>query len=82
VLAAEGCGAEVAVLLDQPRGVGAGDDGADGVTDVLDGFQDAAVDDLLLVSAEEAFDDAVRGWLADESVGSGPISLLDRRLAA
>jgi hypothetical protein len=41
VLAAEGRGAEGAVLLDQPRGVGAGDEGADRLADVLEGFEDA-----------------------------------------
>ncbi|MCZ8150285.1 MAG: hypothetical protein O9325_20810, partial [Roseomonas sp.] len=40
--------AEVAVLLDQPLGVVAGGEVADGVADLIDGLEDAAVDGLLL----------------------------------
>ena len=40
--------AEVAVLLDQPRGVLDGSKVADGVADLVDGLEDAAVDGLLL----------------------------------
>ncbi len=38
----------MAVLLDQPLGVVAGNESADGVTDLIDGLEDAAVHDLLL----------------------------------
>ena len=51
--------AGVGILLDQPFGVVAGDKGADGVADLIDGLEDAAVHDLLLQRAEEALDDAV-----------------------
>src|SRR3954468_22245979 len=56
----------MAVLLDQPFGVVAADEGADGITDLVDGPEDAAMHDLLLQRAEEALDDAVRLGLADE----------------
>ena len=49
----------MAVLLDQPCGVVAGDEGADGIADLVDGTEDAAMHDLLLQRAEEALDDAV-----------------------
>src|SRR5215211_8725977 len=58
----------MAVLLDQPFGVVACDEGADGVADLVDGLEDAAVDGLLFQRAEEALDDAVRFRLADEGV--------------
>ncbi|QXM24125.1 hypothetical protein KO353_12705 [Elioraea tepida] len=48
VLAASCVWAEVAVFLDQPLGVVAGDEGSDGVAEVFEGLEDAAVDDLLL----------------------------------
>jgi len=48
VLAASCVWAEVAVVLDQPLGVVAGDEGSDGVAEVFEGLEDAAVDDLLL----------------------------------
>src|SRR5947209_18861365 len=57
-----------AVLLDQPLGVVAGDEVADGVTDLVDGLVDATVHDLLLERAKEPFDDTVRLGLADERV--------------
>src|SRR3712207_2676995 len=55
-----GVGAAVSVLLDQPFGVVAGDEGADGIPHLVDGPEDAAVHDLLLQRAEEALDDAIR----------------------
>src|SRR4029453_7357555 len=58
----------MAVLLDQPFGVVAGDEGADGIADLVDGPEDAAMHDLLLQRAEEALYDAVRLGLADEGV--------------
>ena len=45
--------AEVAVLLDQPLGVVAGGEGADGVADLVDGLEDVSVDGLLLQRPEE-----------------------------
>src|SRR5215212_2988227 len=65
---AHGVWAAVSVLLDQPLGVVAGDEGADSVTDLVDGPEDASVHDLLLQRAEEALDAAVRLGLADEGV--------------
>src|SRR5215211_6065361 len=65
---AHGVWAAVSVLLDQPLGVVAGDEGADSVTDLVDGPEDAAVHGLLLQRAEEALYDAVRRGLADEGV--------------
>jgi hypothetical protein len=56
----------VAVLLDQPLGVVAGDEGADGIPRLVDGPEDAAVHDLLLQRAEETLDHAIRLGLADE----------------
>src|SRR5215217_5248713 len=58
----------MAVLLDQPFGVVAAGEGADGIPDLVDGLEDASVHDLLLQRAEEALDDAVRLGLADEGV--------------
>src|SRR5829696_7141830 len=58
----------MAVLLDQPFGVVAGDEGADGAADLVDGPEDAAMHDLLLQRAEEALYDTVRLGLADEGV--------------
>ncbi len=49
--------AEVAVLLDQPLCVVAGGEVANGVADVVDGLDDAAVDGLLLQRPEEPLDD-------------------------
>ena len=51
--------ASVAVLLDQPFGVVAGGEGADGVSDVVDGLEDTSVHDLLLEGSEQALDDAL-----------------------
>ena len=51
--------ASVAVLLDQPFGVVAGGEGADGVSDVVDGLEDTSVHDLLLEGSEQALDDAI-----------------------
>src|SRR5215213_5146026 len=67
----------MAVLLDQPLGVVAGDEGADGITDLVDGLEDAAVHDLLLQRAEEALDDTVRFRLADEGIAWGHAPELD-----
>src|SRR3712207_841433 len=61
-------GVAVAVLLDQPFGVVAGDEGADGVADLVDGLEDAAVHDLLLQGSEEALDDAIRLGFSDEGI--------------
>src|SRR5215213_2113442 len=67
------CGAGVeraamAVLLDQPLRVVAGDEGADDVAHLVDGLEDAAVHDLLLQRAEEPLDDAVGFRFSDEGV--------------
>src|SRR6188768_799534 len=59
------------VLLDQPLGVVAGDEVADGIPDLVDGLVDAAVHDLLFQRAEEPFDDAIRLGLAHERVARG-----------
>ena len=63
--------AEMAVLLDQPFGVVAGDEVPDGVAEVVDALEDTAVHDLLLEGAEEPLDDAVGLRLTDEGV-AGP----------
>src|SRR5512132_1596031 len=55
-----------AVLLDQPLGIVAGGEGADGVADLVDGLEDAAVDGLLLQGSEEPLDDTICLGLADE----------------
>src|SRR5213079_1210319 len=60
-----------AVLLDQPLGVVAGDEVADGVTDLVDGLVISTVHDLLLQRAKEPFDDTVRLGLADERIAWG-----------
>ena len=60
--------ASVAVLLDQPFGVVAGGEGADGVSDVVDGLEDTSVHDLLLEGSEQALDDAIGLRLSDEGV--------------
>src|SRR5215207_7239568 len=69
----EPCGACVeraamAVLLDQPFGVVANDEGADGVADLVDGLEDASMHDLLLQRSEQALDHAIRFRLPDEGV--------------
>jgi hypothetical protein len=51
--------AEVAVLLDQPLGIGDGGEFADGIADLVDGLEEAAIDDLLLEGPEQPLDDAV-----------------------
>jgi hypothetical protein len=51
--------AEVAVLLDQPLGIGDGGEFADGIADLVDGLEEAAMDDLLLEGPEQPLDDAV-----------------------
>src|SRR3712207_1127093 len=61
----------MAVLLDQPFRIVAGDEGADGVADLADGPEDAAVHDLLLERAEEALDHAIRLGPPDEGVARG-----------
>src|SRR3712207_3937387 len=58
----------MAVLLDQPRGVVAGDEGPDGVADLADGLEDAAMDGLLFQRAKEPLDHAVRLGLRDEGM--------------
>src|SRR3954462_7235071 len=60
--------AATAVLLEQPLGVVAGDEGADGVAHVVDGPEDATVHDLLLLGPKQALDASVRLGLADEGV--------------
>ena len=70
-LSAQGVWTEVAVLLDQPLGAVAGDEGAHGVADLVEGLEDAAVDDLLFEGSEEALDDAVGLGLADEGAARG-----------
>src|SRR3954469_12901203 len=55
-----------AVLFDQPLGVVAGGEVADGVTDLADGLVDATMHDLLLQRAKEPLDDAIRFRLAHE----------------
>jgi hypothetical protein len=60
-----------AVFLDQPFGVVAGDEGADGVADLVDGLVDSTVDDLLLQRAEEPLDDAICFRFAHERVAGG-----------
>src|SRR5437868_3142021 len=60
-----------AVLLDEPLGVVAGDEVADGVTDLVDGPIDSAVHDLLFEGAEETLDDAIGLGLADERIAGG-----------
>jgi hypothetical protein len=64
--------ASVAVLLDQPFGVVAGGEGADGVSDVVDGLEDTSVHDLLLEGSEQALDDAIGLRLSDEGVARQP----------
>src|SRR5215217_7415996 len=69
----EPCGACVeraamAVLLDQPFGVVANDEGVDGVADLVDGLEDASMHDLLLQRSEQALDHSIRFRLADEGV--------------
>jgi hypothetical protein len=44
--------AAMAVLLDQPLGVVAGDEGPDGVAHLLDGLEEATMDDLFFQGAE------------------------------
>ena len=51
--------AEVAVLLDQPRGALDGSEVADGVADLVDGLEDAAVDGLLLQCPEHSLNHAI-----------------------
>src|SRR5271165_6712164 len=60
--------ASVAVLLDQPFGVVTGGEGADGVSDFVDGLEDTSVHDLLLEGSEQALDDAIGLRLSDEGV--------------
>src|SRR3712207_4752862 len=56
---AHGVWAAMAVLLDQPFGVVAGDEDPDGVADIADGLEDAAVHDLLFQGSKEPFYDTV-----------------------
>src|SRR3954454_19263382 len=60
--------AAVAVRLDQPLGVVAGDEGPNGLAHVVDGPEDATVHDLLLQGPKQALDASVRLGLADEGV--------------
>jgi hypothetical protein len=64
--------AEVAVLLDQPLGVVAGDEVADGLADLVDGLEDAAMDDLLFQRPEQPLDDAIGLGFSDEGVARRP----------
>lgn len=52
VLVTQGVWAEVAVLIDQPLGVVAGDEVADSLAGVLNGVEDTTMDDPLLQGAE------------------------------
>ena len=52
--------AEVAVLIDKPLGVVRGGEVADGVAELVDGLEDAAMDGLLFRRSEEPPEDAVR----------------------
>ena len=63
--------ASMAVLVDQPFGVVAGGEGADGVSDFVDGLEDTSVHDLLLKGSEQALDDAIGLRLSDEGVARG-----------
>jgi hypothetical protein len=45
--------AEVSVLLDQPLGIVAGGELADGLADLIDALEDAAMDGLLLEGPEQ-----------------------------
>ena len=47
--------AAVAVLLDQPLGIVAGGEGANGVADLIDGLENAAVDGLFFQYPSEKF---------------------------
>src|SRR3954451_13630019 len=60
--------AAVAVFLDQPFGIVASDEYADGIAHLLDGLEDASVHDLLLQGAEQALDHAIRLGLSDEGI--------------
>jgi hypothetical protein len=60
--------AAMAVLLDQPFGVVAGDEGPDGLAHLRDGLEDATMDDLFFQGAEEALYASVRLGLADGTV--------------
>src|SRR5271166_146201 len=60
--------ASVAILLDQPFGVVTGGEGADGVSDFVDGLEDTSVHDLLLEGSEQALDDAIGLRLSNEGV--------------
>ena len=67
----EACGAsveqtEVAVLLDHPRGVLDGSEVADGVADLVDGLEDAAVDGLLLQCPEHSLNHAIGFGFCDK----------------
>src|SRR6187200_553180 len=64
-------GTAQSVLFDEPPGVVAIDEVADGVTDLVDGLVDSAMHDLLLQRAEEALDDAIRLGLSDERIAGG-----------
>jgi hypothetical protein len=69
----EACGAGVeraaeSVLFDQPLGIVAGDEVADGIADLVDGLEDAAMDDLLFQRPEQPLDDAVGLGFSDEGV--------------
>lgn len=61
-------GAAVSVFLDEPFGVVALCEESDGLSDLIDGFEDAAMDDLPLERPEQAFDDAVGLGLANEVI--------------
>jgi hypothetical protein len=63
---------EEGVVLDQPRGVVAGDELADRMGDLVDGLEDATVDDLLFRRPEQPLDGAVGFGLGDEGVARRP----------
>src|SRR5690349_7774621 len=60
-----------AVFLDQPFGVVAGHEVADGVADLVDGLVDSTVDDLLFQRAEKPLDDTICFRFAHERVAGG-----------
>src|SRR4051812_3435394 len=60
--------AAIPVLLDQPLGVVAGDEGSDSVTHVLDGLEDATMDGLLFQGSEQPLDHAVGLGFRDEGI--------------
>src|SRR3954468_1765508 len=69
--------AAIPVLLDQPLGVVAGDEGPDSVTHVLDGLEDATMDGLLFQGSEQPLDHAVGLGFRDEGIARHQAPELD-----